>query len=929
MAEYNGIGLSTGSGIAGSAHLANLLFHGWSHMSVAAGGSLTIDNATLWLWSSGSGGDSELQIYGTAVLGSTGKPLVIEKDPSSSDYLHGIIYESGATGAVEELSLVGAPLQLASTNVITVVNTTISGVSTGIEISGSGSPIIQGCNLGGADVSVRVRDSASPDLGGGGNSAGNNLLNGATFCIDNQSTGDIAAQANWWGCTSTAQMDAGMSNITAIHDAEDGPYGSVDFSAWLTGIQTCPLSCADIILDTDPVCAGTAQTLTAQYRYQNGSTSVSWDLDNDAVFGDSTTNPTTETLPKGRNPISAQISDTVSNCTTETTATVQPTGAPLFAGLSSVESLNSGPVGLRLDWNQPTEFCGLKKAPKTTAVYNIYRSTSPGLVPGSGTLLAFCQASPYFIDTDVLGATTYYYVVRAESPGGDGSGPCNGGIEDINLIEKWGTTPSVVGSAPEDVSFLTATAKDGEITLDWFNPSAGYGTTRICRRQSSMPEGPNDPQALCFDQTGTANHVDSQLLTGLTNDTWYRFGAWVNNVADASGDWSGGKFVSAKPFDTSGEVKWAYSTAATTMSPPGVHPGVANFIASNDRLLHSTDVGTGGGDWPLGWAPVSMNAPAQERPIVIPFGVPTVSGASTVVFLGSQDGHVYAVDAESGAELWSSPLLGTGVQASPSGSFTAFSAPHDLILVGSRTPGGNSKFYGLELSSGNIAWTFDNGGGSNAIGIISSQAWVDSTNSRVYFTSRQKVGGSQDTLWCLNFDDANASRLWSRNIGASDSAPTLRNGILYAGNNVGEVHALDPATGADLWAAPYASHDGAVKGYIWVEESGGSKRLYFSTATRVYGLEDTGSSVSELWSPVSLSKPSPVVLVDSDVYVGSSSGNGSLLRLDGSTGVQLGSMSLGDPSIATIVGGPTYDESTHQLVVGTEEGIVYSVQKGF
>ena len=38
-------------------------------------------------------------------------------------------------------------------------------------------------------------------------------------------------------------------------------------------------------------------------------------------------------------------------------------------------------------------------------------------------------------------------------------------------------------------------------------------------------------------------------------------------------------------------------------------------------------------------------------------------GASKVVFLGSQDGHVYAVDAETGAQLWVSGDLGL-VQAS-------------------------------------------------------------------------------------------------------------------------------------------------------------------------------------------------------------------------------------------------------------------------
>jgi outer membrane protein assembly factor BamB len=562
----------------------------------------------------------------------------------------------------------------------------------------------------------------------------------------------------------------------------------------------------------------------------------------------------------------------------------------------------------------------------------VYRSTSSGFTPDASSLQVACVPQSFWIDTAVAAGATYYYVVRAENPSTGGFGPCYGGAEDNNLVERSATVSSSCVAAPQEVLYFSASARDLEVQLEWVNPSGAYGLTRTCWRTGSYPTGPTD--GVCVDLVGGAGSYgttthDTTSVGGISNGQLYFYAAFVNSSPLGTGDWSTGRFVAARPFDTTGAGKWGYSTAATTMSSPGILPGSASFTASNDRILHSSVAGGAGGNWPSAWVPASMNGPAQDRPIVIPFGAPTVGGASTVAFVGSQDGRAYAFNADTGVELWASDVLGNGVQGSPSGSLTVFGGFHDLIIVGTRTPGGDSQLHGLQLVDGAPAWTFDNGGGSNGIGIISSQPWVDGDTTLATFTSRRKAGGSSDTVWCVEFTATSASLLWSRDLGDIDSAPTVLGGAVFVGTNAGTVYALDPLTGADLWATPYATGDGPIRGYVWFDGTGGGRRLFFSTSSSVHGLTDNGSSSTALWAPVSLADPSPVLVIGDDLYLGSSAANGSLVRLDTTTGVQLGSVTLGDPFVAKNVGSPSYDWVTGQVVVGTEQGVVYAVDDGF
>lgn len=608
---------------------------------------------------------------------------------------------------------------------------------------------------------------------------------------------------------------------------------------------------------------------------------------------------------------------------------------PAFSGVSSATVLGGGSCGIRLEWSQTSACAG-------QPVYNVYRDTSSGFTPNPAqNLVASCVTQSTLNDMAVNAGTTYHYIVRSENPSTGGTGPCFGGGEDGNLIEVSATPGSCV-TAPGEVAFLTSTAGNLKLTVEWVNPSAGYGLTRICWTASGYPTGPTD--GTCRSRIGSPGVHDSIVhdaatrgyigtrstdRAAITNGTLYYYGVFVNSAADGSGQWSGGRFVTGRPFDTAGASKWAYTTGATSLSPSGILPGDANFSTSNDRNLHSTQAGLSGGAWPPGWQPAAMNAPSDGRPIVVTLPSTTVSGAGTLAFVGSQDGRVYLFDTTNGTTLWRSDILGDAVQASPSADLKDFGGSNDLVLVGSRSPSSDSKFYGLRLADGATQWVFDNGGGKNGIGIISSQAFVDYGNDRIFFTSRRNPEGSSDTVWCLGFQATTATKLWSFNAGDIDAAPNLRDGVLYVGNTSGQVFALNAASGAELWSTPYSTGDGAVKGYVWVDRVNGSNHLYFSTFSQVHALFDHGSSVATMFGAINVADPSPIMIIDDDLYVASSQSNGSILRLEKSTGVQLGSETIGDPLTSKALGVPAFDGSIYQVIIGTEGGRVYAVSGGF
>jgi outer membrane protein assembly factor BamB len=499
-------------------------------------------------------------------------------------------------------------------------------------------------------------------------------------------------------------------------------------------------------------------------------------------------------------------------------------------------------------------------------------------------------------------------------------------VDDITVTHVQVSGPCE--STPSDVAYLTARSTSGQVKLEWLNPSDAFGPTRICRDDATYPNDPEACTTVVANKAGSTSEYDTYTDTTVDDGTKYYYTAFVNN---GSGVFSGGVNAWAYPFDTSGKVKWSYSSAASSLAPTGVRPGAigvgGTWAVSNDRLLHGMNPTAAGGDWPrtppYSWVPMAMNGPAQARPPVVP--TTAVPGASEVIFLGSEDGHAYAANARTGETLWQSSKLGNILFASPSGMFTDFGGSWDLLFIGSRDATADNVMYALDpADEGNIEHEFDNGGGASGIGIISSGATVDYANNRIYFASRGRAGGSQDTLWCLNVDETGFSKRWSVPLGDIDGAPVLFQGRLYVGTNTGTVSAVNPDTGVSYWTHA-ASGDGAVKGFVTPQAVPTfPRRLYFSTTTKLWSINDLGGTATSGWSVTTVPGPSIPLASHGEAVLFVGSSDGRLYQLNATTGAVQTSVMLGDGT-ATI-GGPTFDVTNDMTYVGSESGAVYGVE---
>ena len=494
-------------------------------------------------------------------------------------------------------------------------------------------------------------------------------------------------------------------------------------------------------------------------------------------------------------------------------------------------------------------------------------------------------------------------------------------------------TIEVTDTAEVPFFSATATGLPSEVVLEWVTPFAGLCTQILifARDDGTPPIDPSDPLARpvgapfsCLPLGSKQSVTDALAIDGTPTG----YGAFV----DAGSGFTPGKKLVARSFDESStNIRWAYSTRAASMASPGLRFGVIDtfvYAVSNDSILHAMQGGQAvtSGQWPAGWTPFVLGAPAQNRPPILPIPVgPVTNGAA---LLGSQDGQVYAVDVVNGSLGWKTPIASM-VQAAPAGHFSAFlGTAHDRILVGTRNSSAPNALAALDLS-GNFQWGFTNASGPQLgddtdIGIISGGVSIDYPNDRVYFATRKDKGPnpSPDTLWCLSFDGSSVQKLWSINIGNVDSSPILYGGVLYVGNNAGTVYAVNAVGGGVNWSYPLG--DGPIKGFIFPQF--GTSNLLLSTNTHVWSLADNIGFATENWNVPAAVIPSPstplFVLGTTDVIVGSS--NGKLYQIDVNTPLPVKSIILG--SGAGAVGAPSLDLREIMIYVGTDEGVIYGVQ---
>jgi eukaryotic-like serine/threonine-protein kinase len=329
------------------------------------------------------------------------------------------------------------------------------------------------------------------------------------------------------------------------------------------------------------------------------------------------------------------------------------------------------------------------------------------------------------------------------------------------------------------------------------------------------------------------------------------------------------------------EVKWTYLTG----EGPGIYssPAVVNgvvYIGSDDDNVYALNAEDGTKLWSFQTGGfVNYSSPA------------VVDG---VVYVGSWDDNVYALNAKTGMKLWSFKT-GYYIDSSPA-------VANGAVYIGSA----DGNLYALNARTGAKLWSFDPSPQGNE---VNSSATV--VEGIVYSTMGQSI-------YALNA--RTGAVVWTYLTDAAVlGSPTVSNGVVYfgiddyQGNNV---FALNAKTGALVWAfstGEYVSYPtpAVAGGAVFI----GSHPFNDPYGGTVWALN--ARTGAKIWSyPTNGIIESSPAVANGVVYIGCEDQN--VYALDGRTGALLWNYTTGSfvDSSPSIVNG--------MLFIGSEDRNVYA-----
>ena len=349
-----------------------------------------------------------------------------------------------------------------------------------------------------------------------------------------------------------------------------------------------------------------------------------------------------------------------------------------------------------------------------------------------------------------------------------------------------------------------------------------------------------------------------------------------------------------------GTLKWKFPTRGSVNSSPAVSQGLVMF-ASVDGNFYAVDAETGKQTWSFKTAgerrftaPGIHGATPRTQIMADPFDLflssPTVSNG--VVYFGSGDNNVYALDVATGALKWKFKT-GDVVHASPA-------VANGTVFIGSW----DRNMYALDAGSGAMKWKFETGQDTviyNQIGIASSAAV---SNGIVFFgcrdghfyavdakTGAQRWNHNNKGGWVIAspavtngvvyFPTSDGTRFKALDAATGElkfniankfvsfSSPAVVNNVAYFGSSDGWLHAVDITTGTVK--AEFETDGSKANAPRYTNKAGQIEGLYpdFTLEGMFLGLNNMFSLGSVLSSPV---------VADGVLYVGSTDGNLYALR---------------------------------------------------
>jgi outer membrane protein assembly factor BamB len=290
---------------------------------------------------------------------------------------------------------------------------------------------------------------------------------------------------------------------------------------------------------------------------------------------------------------------------------------------------------------------------------------------------------------------------------------------------------------------------------------------------------------------------------------------------------------------------WAAAVGQTQAAPAVA--GEVVYVGSVDGKVRALDAATGATRWTASSGGAVLSSPAV---------------AGGLVYAGSGDRKLYALDADTGATVWT-VTTGGAVSAAPA-------VAGGVVYVGSA----DRKLYALDAGTGASRWTATTGGP-----VLDPPAVAGGV---VYLRSRDGNAYA--------FDAASGAPAWTTpvggnpmfGIGPSVTGPVVAGGrVFVGGNRDGKLYALDATSGAVLWTLSpgdfLVGNPAVADGRLFVNLAGHHLRaLDPATGATVWSVDGNQTA------PVSSTAP---VVANGVLYHGTN--GGALLARDPATGTVL------------------------------------------
>jgi outer membrane protein assembly factor BamB len=324
---------------------------------------------------------------------------------------------------------------------------------------------------------------------------------------------------------------------------------------------------------------------------------------------------------------------------------------------------------------------------------------------------------------------------------------------------------------------------------------------------------------------------------------------------------------------TTNQTMWTYTTGGMVTSSPAVVNGIV-YVGSDDGNVYALNATSGA----LIWKYTTGGAVGSS---------PAVAGG--MVFVGSANDLVYALDASTGALVWNY-TTGGAVGSSPA-------VVNGIVYVGSD----DGRVYALNATTGALmlGWPYATGG---AVG--SSPAVAGGV---VY------VGDHNGYVFALNAMSGKLIRGWPFATGSPvPSSPVVVGGVVYVGSDNWNVYALNATTGAYIWSSyvfgSVPSSLAVAGGVVYVgSEDHDIYALNATTGALMLGWPYTTGAGTGFSSPA---------VADGMVFVGSEDNN--LYALNASTGALVWKYATGN----WVESSPAVADG--MVFVGSEDGKVYA-----